>query len=69
MAKRKAFRVLMVPEKGEPQETDEGRKFVRVHEIYAEDEAAARELASEQALAESQEHDRPLYVVKSVEAL
>jgi hypothetical protein len=65
--KRKAFRVLMVPEKGAPAEDENGRKFIRIHEAYAESEAGAREFATEQALDEARAYGTPVYVVKSVE--
>jgi hypothetical protein len=67
--KQKVFRILLVPEKGAPQEDENGRPLIRVHEGSAESEAGAREYAAEQAMAEAAEHGGAVYVVKSVESV
>ena len=65
--KSKAYRVVMRPEGGGAHPNDPERELVRYMEVYAESPEAAREYAVESALAESQEHDRPVYQVESVE--
>lgn len=67
MAKTGYFKVVCVPA-DEPFEDASGRKFTRQHFLRGtEDEV--REYAATQALEESVEHGRQLYVVDSVEKL
>lgn len=69
MAKRKraTFRVVMEPEGGGVHPRDPNRRLIRIMEVYAYDEAGAREYAIESALAESENNGSPIYQVVSID--